>query len=498
MDPITLTTIAKLVGIFVLMMFLPLTAYTYYAFRRERGRLEAKRILDLLNVDDTYRRMYGFGGAQYDLELMALDSPAALPKQGRNRVIVAKVADTFYARIFDRTGKQVTKTDKFLPDAELTQQLEAALHNQALDALRKSVLIHKITSSLGHPHPTHTCKDGQIHPPEYEQADNDHLFLLLAVIYVSMVSCVGLIILLMASDKGGLPEFNWGTLGDVTFPKPGSRLIFGMAFLGAYVWGLQYIFQRYSLNDLTPSVYYNLGVRMIFASLTALVLFNATEAFALGDGNDEALSKVWPAIAFLIGMFPRRGIRWFTERIPLLSSQNHPSLRKTSLEMIEGLGSYDSIRLEEQGIDTCYDLATADFVPLMLKTPYSARQIVDWILQAKMCACFGEGVKELRENGIRTIAELEHLTDQEIEKLTAETSLTKSALMQARASVKADIEVERLQNIGLILGKFSHVDDEDPLVQKIQRESQRADQAEQRLADLRAKLQKLGTNPDHL
>ena len=36
------------------------------------------------------------------------------------------------------------------------------------------------------------------------------------------------------------------------------------------------------------------------------------------------------------------------------------------------------------------------FVPLTLKTPYSTRQLIDCILQAKACVYFGEDVKDLR------------------------------------------------------------------------------------------------------
>ena len=416
--------IAKGVGIIVLTIFLPLTAWTYYSFRRERGQLEVKRILDLLNVQDDYREIYGF--------------------------------DSDYGnRNFNNDGNG-GKSNRF----------------------------HR----------------------KNEYSKSEWRFLLVAVFYVSMVTFVGLILLFFSSNIG-LDEFPAVELGkstgDVVFPKDGSRLIFGMAFLGAYVWGLQYIFQRYSLNDLTPSVYYSLGVRMIFASLIALVMYNATDALALVGGEDPnssngLLTKIWPALAFVIGMFPRRGIRWFTERIPVLSAQANASVRRAPLDMVEGIGSYDSLRLEELGIDTCYDLATTDFVPLILKTPYSARQLVDWIQQAKLCACFGEGVRELRQHGIWTIAGLEHLTDRDIEQLAAETTLTKSALEQAREAVKYDAEIKRLNRIGMVLSKFAQINDEMLLPQKIQNERQRADHAEKQLADLREKLQQIGMDPDTL
>ena len=112
------------------------------------------------------------------------------------------------------------------------------------------------------------------------------------------------------------------------------------------------------------------------------------------------------------------------------------------------------MRLEEIGIDTCYDLATADFVPLLLKTPYSARQLIDWILQAKLCVFFGEGVKDLRRFGIRTLADLEALTPEKIAVLPQETSVTAIVLARAIEVVRTNPEIARLREAGTLLGMF--------------------------------------------
>lgn len=323
----------------------------------------------------------------------------------------------------------------------------------------------------------------------------EHLQLFWAVTYATFISCIGLSILLLAPQIGFI-EFP--TVEVLHFPQPGSRLIFGMAFLGAYVWGLHYIFQRYSLNDLVSTVYYSLGIRMLLASLTALVMYNATDAL-LGSESGDVMATLWPALAFLIGMFPRSGLRWLMARVPMLASEEHPSVRRAPLTMIEGIGGYDSLRLEELGIDTCYDLATADFVPLILKTPYSARQLVDWILQAKLCACFGEGVKDLRTNGLRTIIDLKGLENDDLEELAAETSLTRSALRNAKDAVRADLEIKRLQRIGTLLSQFTQYEAADQdLAEVVQAEQQRAVRAERSLTQLHSKLQQQGIEVDSL
>jgi hypothetical protein len=310
--------------------------------------------------------------------------------------------------------------------------------------------------------------------PAYQMAYDDervgHYFLW-AVGYASVVGTLGLMLLFLGPEMG-LDEFPSVRLGakpdtatDIPrFPQQGSRLVVGMAFLGAYVWGIQHVLRRYVLNDLLPSVYYALSLRMILAAITALVVYNAYAALASVDTSGAAsggvvLSSIWPPLAFLIGTFPQRGMRWLTDRLPMLGPETE-AMRKAPLELVEGIELHDSLRLEELGIDTCYDLATADFVPLVLRTPYSARQLIDWILQAKLCVYFGDAVKNLRQQGFRTVIDLEQLTPKEIETLAAETALTKAALEHAQQSVKHEAaELERLRKAGRLLGTFWEPED---------------------------------------
>jgi hypothetical protein len=194
---------------------------------------------------------------------------------------------------------------------------------------------------------------------------------------------------------------------------------------------------------------------MILAATVALVIYNAFSSMAGAEGSNGGVTwNIWPALAFMIGTFPRRGLNWLSDRIPMLSQSADPSVRQAPLDMIEGITIHDRMRLEEEGIDTCYDLAAADFVPLILKTPYGARELVDWILQAKLCVYFGDAVKDLRQHGIRTVIELERISPADIEVLATETPLTKSALQGTRESIERDKEIKRLREARDLLGKF--------------------------------------------
>jgi hypothetical protein len=292
---------------------------------------------------------------------------------------------------------------------------------------------------------------------DYQKAYQDvrpGAYFLWTVLYASLVSCLGLTLVFFSSEIG-LYEFPAAKLGAVSFPLAGSRLVTGMAFLGAYLWSLQYLFRRYGSNDLYPSAYYVMSIRMILAGVVTLLIYNGYQALSGGhDSSTGITANIWPALALLIGMFPQTALLWLTDRLPMFAPKGDASVPPAPLEMIEGITANDRVRLEELGIETCYDLALTDFVPLVLKTPYGPREIVDWILQAKLVAYFGEAVKELRRQGVRTVGDLMRLEDQEIEELPPETTLTRSALKRARESLKEDAEIDRLLEASRRLSQF--------------------------------------------
>ena len=304
----------------------------------------------------------------------------------------------------------------------------------------------------------------------YEQGEPGWYFAV-AVLYTTLLTACGLTLLFLTPELEGTNALIGFAEpgGEATDPAPaflpflrhGSVLIFAVGFLGAYVWGIQYVTRRYVATDLTPSVYHVLSARILVASITALILFNAVGALTGGDNEPGGItSMIWLGLAFLIGTFPQRGVKWLTERVPMLGEEQHPAVREAPLEMIEGLTTYDRMRLQEEDVDTCYDLANKDFVPLILHTPYSARELIDWILQAKLCAYFGDAVVGLREHGIRTVLDLLALDDADLEELSKNTACTKLGLVRAQQATRDDAEIQRLREIGMLLGRFWRKEDE--------------------------------------
>jgi hypothetical protein len=50
--------VSKMILVIVLYLFLPLTALTYYVFRRRRRRFEVERIFARLPIDSAYQKVY--------------------------------------------------------------------------------------------------------------------------------------------------------------------------------------------------------------------------------------------------------------------------------------------------------------------------------------------------------------------------------------------------------------------------------------------------------
>jgi hypothetical protein len=318
----------------------------------------------------------------------------------------------------------------------------------------------------------------------FEQKHQGFSFLV-SVFFVTLLSVCfwGLILFGNDINLGGKYSYLFGnirmmTSADDSFGcfqqyQSGALLTFNMAFLGAYLWGIQSIVRRYSMNDLIPVSYYNLGVRMIFASILALAIYHLAEATPNilasiisaepgSSGNGESGSHlIMPIFAFLIGMFPQRGLKWLTEKFSVFSDKGDPSVKPLPLEMIEGITIYDRVRLQELGIDSCYDMANVDYVPCLFKTPYSPRVLINWVLQAKLCVYFGGHVKELREHGIHTVWQFNNYEMDDLRNLVKSTPLTEDTLVSVKGLIEKDLEISRLVAAQVELSRYWNKDSDE-------------------------------------
>lgn len=191
--------------------------------------------------------------------------------------------------------------------------------------------------------------------------------------------------------------------------KPGvvnqSFSVLWWAFIGGFIWSAQNIIRRLIAQDLSPSVYYSAGIRIMLASAVALVL-----SFLLGAETSSteilSLKASLSAIALLAGMFPERVLHYLIKKYQQFVAGNSVTEQSLSLYNIEGISIYHKERLEEIGVDNAQNLATASLTELIAATPFDARQLLDWIGQAKLVCYVKDDIQRLRAIGIRSVFDL--------------------------------------------------------------------------------------------
>ncbi len=227
-----------------------------------------------------------------------------------------------------------------------------------------------------------------------------------------------------------------------------NMIAFQFGFLGAYVYFVGSVVRAYFTLDLTSHTFVDGSIRMIVASILALVLSFAFDFFTFtadgkpataasaqheknpagttpatastdessptakpdiaGSGIPASLSLL-PVVAFFFGFYPKRA-SLAIERIALKVMRNiipDDSYRALPLSMLAGMSYTHELRLEREGFDNVENLSTADAVDLAVRTYFSYTQLQQWIDQAWLAAHLREDYPDfVRRTGISTSEEL--------------------------------------------------------------------------------------------
>jgi hypothetical protein len=234
-----------------------------------------------------------------------------------------------------------------------------------------------------------------------------------------------------------------------------NMIAFQFGFLGAYVYFIGSVVRAYFTLDLTSHTFVDGAIRMIVASILALVLSFAFDFFtftaedkshaATGASHDKtstgsspgsestaateshreshdssdktdaegpvipASLSLLPVVAFFFGFYPKRA-SLAIERIALKTMRNivpADSYRALPLSMLAGMSYTHELRLEREGFDNLENLSTADAVDLAIRTCFSYTQLQQWIDQAWLAAHLREDYPDfVRRTGISTSEEL--------------------------------------------------------------------------------------------
>jgi hypothetical protein len=189
--------------------------------------------------------------------------------------------------------------------------------------------------------------------------------------------------------------------------QAGTALIVAAAFLGAYIWSVNYLLLRVSNYDLSPLSFLRVGAHLLLTIFAACVLRHVFAGLdAVGDWTIAGLLGG----AFLMGFFPNMGIGLLIERLPPIVRMKRPVAEEADirrdfpLDLIDGITPTIKFRLASFDITDVHNLATVDPVTLYLESPYGHLEILDWIGQAQLLASVGpKRFLACREANIRDI-----------------------------------------------------------------------------------------------
>ncbi len=173
-------------------------------------------------------------------------------------------------------------------------------------------------------------------------------------------------------------------------------------YLGAYVFSIQQIVRRFSTFDLQPQVYASILVRMTMAVVITFV----GAAVITAAGGQVVDKQDWVVVvAFVIGVFPNRGIRWFIDQTNRVFNSPLDRTNDRPINYLLGISQWHAERLSEIGVDDAQNLATADMRKLLLTTQFDAQEIANWIDQAILYMKVGDKLTRFHDAKITTFHE---------------------------------------------------------------------------------------------
>lgn len=223
-----------------------------------------------------------------------------------------------------------------------------------------------------------------------------------------------------------------------------SLTAFQFGFLGAYIYFIGSLARAYFTLDLTPHTFVDGSIRMIVASVLALVIsfapVFATSAApaampaiaaeqpaaeqndplqaqpdapkAANNDNGPGESLGWlPIVSFFFGFYPKQALAQI-RRITARFFELENSQRELPLSSLAGISYPHETRLEREGFDNIENLSHADAVDLAIRTSFGYKQLAQWIDEAWLAAHLREDYAEfVKRTGITCREELKLFFD---------------------------------------------------------------------------------------
>ena len=162
------------------------------------------------------------------------------------------------------------------------------------------------------------------------------------------------------------------------------------AVLGAYTFNTGLLVRRAFVSDVTKNLYWGSINRLIF-SVSFAVAFVP---------HVPLIGKHHTVVSFSIAFFPKlvlTALRRLTVKVMAVPDAGEADI---AIQAVQGIDIWKQARLEEEGIESVQNLATADVLMVAVKTNYPLRTIVDWMDQAILIQRFPTKYKQLLAAGL--------------------------------------------------------------------------------------------------
>lgn len=244
-----------------------------------------------------------------------------------------------------------------------------------------------------------------------------------------------------------------------------------VAVITAYLFMAFGLVRRYHRSDITPGAYWEVMTRLIVVFLLGVV------GSVLVHGEDTWIRPAAVAVGIVAGVFPidtlrfliKAALSWIQKLLPGHQEQGvqDPVGRleqRHPLSFLDDLDTWDELRLTEEGIIGLQGMATADIAHLLIWTPFTTQQIVDWVNQSILFLAAGAEldvryVRTFRKMGLRGASHLIEATQNEadkrcvvaaaqaLQKAPIKDPMTLAQLDAARIQLKVKAALERVSQV---------------------------------------------------